>query len=221
MASAKSPPSLLARHFWRCRRPSGTGGKPAKFWKTTWSHRHSVLVTTRFGLQVLFLHSGHDMLVTIFVIEISCSARSPETVWCAAGKKYQYHIATGCNMSFETLLPVKPDTFHVGALPCGKLLIWWWICRVESSWACTPKQWRAQVGTGVKKRWIIICTRNFRSTPAEVDEVVQMRFPQLLVFSSVHSISKIFVSTIWSQFMIPTVWRTSGIAQEETKLIHV
>ena len=85
--------------------------------------------------------------------------------------------------------------------------------KVESSRACTPKQWRAQVGTGVKKKKIIlICTRNFRSTPAKVDEVVQMRFPQLLVFSSVHPMSKIFVSTVWSQFMIPTVWRTSGIA---------
>ena len=63
-----------------------------------------------------------------------------------------------------------------------------------------------------EKKWILICTRNFRSTPAKVDEIAQMRFPQLLVFSSVHPISKIFVSTIWSQFMIPTVWRTSGIA---------
>ena len=42
----------------------------------------------------------------------------------------------------------------------------------------------------------MICTRKFRSTPAEVDEVVQMRIPQVLVFSSVHPVSKILVSTV-------------------------
>ena len=42
----------------------------------------------------------------------------------------------------------------------------------------------------------MICTRKFRSTPAEVDEVVQMRIPQVLVFSSVHPVSKIPASTV-------------------------
>ena len=45
-------------------------------------------------------------------------------------------------------------------------------------------------GVGQGKR-----TQN-HSKPAEVDEVVQMRFPPWLVFSSVHPISKIFVSTL-------------------------
>ena len=41
-----------------------------------------------------------------------------------------------------------------------------------------------------EKKRVLICTRNFRSTPAKGDEIVQMRIPQLLVFSSVHPISK-------------------------------
>ena len=51
------------------------------------------------------------------------------------------------------------------------------------------------------------------SEPAEVDEVAQMRFPPVLVFSSIHPISKIFVATISNQFFFPTVCRTSGIAR--------
>ena len=37
---------------------------------------------------------------------------------------------------------------------------------------------------------------SLHSKPAEVDEVVDMRFPPLLVCSSVHPMSKIFVTTI-------------------------
>ena len=51
------------------------------------------------------------------------------------------------------------------------------------------------------------------SEPAEVDEVAQMRFPAVLVFSSIHPISKIFVATISNQLFFPTVCRTSGIAR--------
>ena len=55
---------------------------------------------------------------------------------------------------------------------------------------------------------------SLHSKPAEADEVVQMRFSPAPVFSSsIHPISKIFVSTINNQFLIPTVCRTSGIAK--------
>ena len=48
------------------------------------------------------------------------------------------------------------------------------------------------------------------SEPAEVDEVAQMRFPPVLVFSSIHPFSKIIVATISNQLFMPTVCRTSG-----------
>ena len=90
--------------------------------------------------------------------------------------------------------------------------------RVESS--LYAKKWRAPLGTGVKKKWNVnklqnILYRKFilRSEPAEVDEVVQMRFPPVLVFSSIHPISKILVATISNQLFFPTVCRTSGIAR--------
>ena len=58
---------------------------------------------------------------------------------------------------------------------------------------------------------------------AEVNEVVQMRFPQRLVFSSVHPISKIFCIDSMKSAYDPNCLedvRNCG-AQEETKLIHV
>ena len=86
----------------------------------------------------------------------------------------------------------------------------------EPNRACTPKIMRSQLGTGVQKNEMwkdnITCTKNFRSQLAKVREVVQMRLPPLLVFSSVRPMSKISVSTIWGEFLIPTVWRTSGTA---------
>ena len=54
---------------------------------------------------------------------------------------------------------------------------------------------------------------SLHSKPAEVDEVVQIGFPPVLVFSRIHPVSKIFVSTISNQFFSPTVCRTSGIAR--------
>ena len=53
---------------------------------------------------------------------------------------------------------------------------------------------------------------SLHSEPAEVDEVAQMRFPPVLVFSSIHLNSIIFVATTGNQFLFPTVRRTSGIA---------
>lgn len=58
------------------------------------------------------------------------------------------------------------------------------------------KKWQASLGTGVKKRNENMYQKfSLNSKPAEIDELVQVGFPPVLVFSSVHPISKMFIST--------------------------
>ena len=65
-------------------------------------------------------------------------------------------------------------------------------CRVEAM----LKKWQASLGTGVKKRNENMYQKfSLNSKPAEIDELVQVGFPPVLVFSSVHPISKMFIST--------------------------
>ena len=111
-----------------------------------------------------------------------------------------------------------------GILPCTpqqKIRIFQ-VCvvssRVESS--LYAKKWRAPLVTGVQKEEMkreqiakYIQEISLHSKPAEADEVVQVRFPPVLVFSSIHPISQIFVATISNQFVFPSVCRTSGIAR--------
>ena len=91
------------------------------------------------------------------------------------------------------------------------------ISRVESS--LYAKKWRAPLGTGVKKKWNVNKLQNIytkfslNSNPAEVDEVVRMRLPPVLVFSSIHPMSHSFVTTIGNQFVFPSVCRASCIAR--------